>query len=105
MPDVVALSLLILVVLLAGMAFPLALDDLAVRLRGLRSGAVPLQRPTRGGYAAHSHGEAYSAPVRKSPGHRNFGIPARPGGLSDFTVLDSPVPTEGAVARHVFSDH
>lgn len=77
MPDLLTLGLFILLCVAFALVVPRAVRDLAAQVRQLRAGAVPLQKPARGGYAAHSHGEAYSAPVRTSPGHRNFGIPPK----------------------------
>lgn len=73
--NIIGFAILLLIVVVFSAMFPNALTDLAARIRTLRAGAVPLQR--RGGYASHSHAEAYSAPVRPSPGHRNFGVPPR----------------------------
>lgn len=92
--DLIDVSILLVMAVLVAVLFPNLLHDLGARIRVLRAGAVPLQR--RGGYAAHSHAEAYSGPVtlkgppagnwrkfqggkelRSSPGHRNFGVPPR----------------------------
>lgn len=99
--------------------------DLRAAVAAIRAGAKPERREPRGGYAAIFDEDAPAGqttlrinlppdnwrkfqsdkPVRESPGHRNFGIPAR-SDTSDWPVLDGSHPgLTGGVGRHILGDH